>query len=160
MPFDEEEDSGPSEQSKKTGLKKVSNQKSIFDGKIKPPSQEDFEEMVQKKQDRKNGYKQKAADLAIKFRKTMEDKTLPENKNSFMKDIERDLLTDMINLAIEINSDQSETEGMGSLSWITLLMKTILAQRDKINILEYNVENLNKKINTLEVSLDKMKKSD
>jgi hypothetical protein len=147
MPFDEEDDNNqPSIQSQKVGLKNVSPQKSIFDSMPKKPTQEDLEKNVKKIQEKASHYKIKAAELATQFNKTMADKTLPQNKNLFQKDAERDLLGQMIQLAIDINNDGREQEGMGSLSWITLLLRTCFVQRDKINNLEYAVSQLEKKM--------------
>jgi len=161
MPFDEEDqDTGPSEHSKKIGLKKVSDQKSIFDNAPKKPTKEEFELKVKERQDRQTGYKQKAADLAVKFRRMMEDKTLVQNRSVFAKEIERDVLSEMIQLAMDINADPSEQEGMGSLSWITLLFKTCLSQRDRLNNLEFISEDLGKKIKSISESLDSKKSSE
>lgn len=146
MPFDDEDNEQPSLQSKKVGLKNVSSQKSMFDTMPKKPSQEDLDTKVKQIQDRSSAYKGKAADLASQFNRSMADKTLPQNKNLFQKDAEKEILSQMVQLAIDINNDPSEKEGMGSLSWIVLLLKTCFSQRDKINQLEYQQTILNGKI--------------
>jgi hypothetical protein len=160
MPFDDEygEDIH-SEQSQKSGLKKISSQASIFDDLPKRQSKEDFDKKVRQVQEKDSGYKVKAAELADKFRKTMNDKTLSANKNVFAKEMEKELLTDMVQLAIDINNDSKELEGMGSLSWITLLLKTCFSQRDKINSLEYLIFSLDKKVDSFQ-ALDKKKNSE
>lgn len=151
MPFDEDEDDLPAD-NQKSRLKNVSTQQSIFD-KIPPkPSQKSFEKQVQSIQEKNNQYKQRAAELAIQFKKSVEDKTLPQNKNMFASEIERELLSKMIELAVEINNDPNEQEGMGSLGWIALLLRTILSQRDKINKLEYNLSTLEKKLEPANLS--------
>ena len=71
----------------------------------------------------------------------------------------------MIKLAVDVNNDPNEQEGMGSLMWIVLLLKTLLMQRDRINQLEYVVSQLEKKndfslienkiINEINLALDK-----
>lgn len=147
MPFDEEDNDKISEHSKKIGLKNVSSQKSIFDTMAKKPTQNDLDNKVKKMNDKSTKYKIKVADLTIQFNKTMADKTLPQNQNVFQKDLERDLLLKMIQLAIDINNDESESEGMGSIGWIVLLFKTCFSQRDRINNLEYMLYNLEKKTN-------------
>lgn len=155
MPFDEEESDQP-EQSKKVTLKNVSSQKSIFESMPKKPTPEEFDQKVKRVQERASHYKAKAADLATQFNKSMADKTLPQNKNMFQQELEKDLLQQMVQLAIDINNDPNEKEGMGSLSWITLLLKTCFSQRDKINRLEYAVSQLEKK----SAALDASKKSE
>lgn len=166
MPFDEEEsDDLPSEHAQKVGLKKVSTQKSIFDSKPKKPSAEEFDKKVKKIHERSSSYKAKAADLALQFNKSMSDKTLKSNKTIFSSEIEQDLLGKMIQLAIEINADPIEQEGMGSLSWITLLLRTCFNQRDRINSLEFALSQIDKKMEAIISSeiiraLDKRKNSE
>lgn len=143
MPFDEEEEE---EISVKKGIKNVSTQKSMFDSVPKKPTQADFEKKVQIAQQQSVNYKQQASELAINFKKIMEDKTLSENKNIFAIEVEKELLAKMVQLAVDINNDPNEQEGMGSLSWIILLFKTVLAQRDRINKLEYQIFQLEKKL--------------
>lgn len=161
MPFDEEEDSV--DETKKIGIKSVSSQKSIFDSMQKKTTQEDSDKKIKNIQERTSAYKIRAADLATQFNKSVSDKTLSQNKNVFQRDTEKELMTKMIQLAIEINDDPAEQhESMGSLGWIALLMRTCFAQRDKINKLEYVVYQLDKKITLIEENyktIDKEPKS-
>ena len=143
MPFDEEDDL---DSNRKIGLKKVSSQKSMFDEIPKKPTAEDFQKKVTATQEKSLNYKQRASELAIQFKKICEDKTLVQNKSVFASEIEKEVLSKMVELAIEINNDPNEQEGMGSLSWITLLMKVVLSQRERINVLEYNLSLLEKKL--------------
>lgn len=142
MPFDEED---PKEFVPKIGLKQVSGQKSMFEAKVRKPTQQEFQQKVHESQEKLSDYKKRASDLFIKFHRSMSDKTLSQNKNVFGNEAEKEMLQDMIQLAIDINADPNEKEGMGSLTWITLLFKTCLSQRDKLNDLEYAVSNLQKK---------------
>lgn len=155
-----EEDPQPSTQAQKISLKSVSTQKSIFEQMQKKPSQEEFNKQVQNVQDRNLTYKTKVAELAIQFNKVMSDKTLKQNKNIFAIELEKELLSKMIQLAVDINIDPNEQEGMGSLGWITLLLKTCFFQRDKINQLEYDVNQLNLKIRDIFVQNDRNKKNE
>jgi hypothetical protein len=153
MPFDEEYDNDqPSVQSQKVGLKNVSSQKSIFDNMPKKPTQEDLDRKVKKVEERASGYKAKAAELVVQFNKSMADKTLPQNKNMFQKEVEMELLREMIKLAQEINSSVHEREGEGSLSWITILLKNSFVQRDRINVLEYQLSQLSAKTDPANLS--------
>lgn len=144
MPYDD--DYAPLPTTKKDNLKSVSSQKSIFDNIPKKPSKEELDNKVKNIQDRAVDYKSRTADLAIQFKKTMDDKTLPTNKSSYAVDMERELLSNIIILASEINNDENEGEGMGSLSWIAQLFKQCLAQRDRMNKMEYALFVLEKKI--------------
>lgn len=152
MPFDDEDKEVASVQSSKVGIKNVSSQKSIFDNMPKKPSAEDLNTKVKAIQERENSYKNKTAELAIQFNKAINDKTLRSNKNIIQKEVETELLREMVKLAQEINADLKEREGEGSLSWITLLLKTCFVQRDKINELEYTLAQLSKKIDTPNLS--------
>jgi hypothetical protein len=152
MPFDEEDDNDPSPQSQKVGLKKVSSQKSIFDSMPKKPNQEDLDQKVKGIQERASQYKSRTADLAVQFNKTLADKTLQQNKNLFQNELENELLKNMVRLAQEINADELERDGEGSLSWITLLLKTCFNQRDRINKLEYSLNQLEKKTDPVKLT--------
>lgn len=145
MPFDEEDNDLPSAHSQKVGLKNVSSQKSIFESMPKKPTQDELDTKVRAVQDRNSSYKNRAATLAVNFHKVMADKTLPQNKNSFQKEIETELLKEMINFASDINNDPNEKEGIGSISMIALLLKNSITQRDKINLLEYHAGQIEKK---------------
>jgi hypothetical protein len=143
MPFDEEKEI---EIEAKTGIKKVSSQKSIFESTPKKPSMKDLNEAVQKIEENNIGYKKRAAELSLAFKKMVNDKTLNQNKTVFMQETEQELLVNMIKLASQINNDPNEQEGIGSLMWVTLLFKTCLSQRDRINNLEYATSKLEKNI--------------
>jgi hypothetical protein len=84
----------------------------------------------------------------------MDDKTLAQNKTVFMIDLEREVLSKMVDLAVTINNDELENEGMGSIMWIVTLLKNSFKQRNKINELEYEIFQLKKLIN--EDSLNKI----
>lgn len=145
MPFDEE----PKEpRQNKVTLKQVSSQKSMFDAVPKKPTQQEFQQQVHASQERSSSYKVRASKLAQDFGRMMKDKTLPQNKNIFSQEAEREILGGMVQLAIEINNDPSEQEGMGSLSWITVLLKTCMEQRDRLNTLEYQMSLMEKKIDS------------
>jgi hypothetical protein len=160
---DDEEEIMPSQ---KVGLKKVSSQKSIFDSIPKKPTQDQLDQNVKGIQERASQYKSRTAELATQFIKTLADKTLQQNKNQFQNEIESELLRNMVRLAQEINADIAERDGEGSLSWITLLLKTCFNQRDKINRLEYSISQLEKKTDPAHLSelintvLDSKKKSE
>lgn len=148
MPFDEE-DEEKKVSSPKVGLK-LNNKNSILGEVAKKPSKEEFVKKAAEVNEQLNVYQQRAADLAIKFKKVLEDKTLPVNKNIFSMDAERDLLSDLVKLGIDMNLDENEVEGMGSMGLIMLLFRSLLIQRDKINNLEYTLLGLENKIKALD----------
>jgi hypothetical protein len=144
-PFDEDPKE-PREQ--KVKLKQVSSQQSMFDNAPKKTTPQEFQQQVHAQQEKSNSYKVRASKLAMDFGRLMTDKTLPPNKSLFAQEAERETLSNMIQLAIEINNDSNEQEGMGSLGWITLLFRTCMVQRDLINQAEYKLEQLEKKIDS------------
>jgi hypothetical protein len=139
----------PDEYTPKGGVK--SQGQSMFDNKRRPTAQE-FQQKVQQSQEKMSGYKKRAAELFVQFQKTVGDKTLPQNRNIFNAEAEKEMLQNMLQLAGEINNDPNEQEGMGSLTWITLLLKTCLSQRDRMNELEYALSTLQKKYESTAMS--------
>jgi len=128
---------------------KAPKTKSIFDGAPKKPSREEFEKKASEANDRLNSYPERSAELVPLFIKLVNNKTLLQNKTIVDTDIERDIITKLTELALEINDDQLERNGAGAIGLNVLLMKCMLIQRDKINTLEYAVEQLKIEINTL-----------
>ena len=84
------------------------------------------------------------------FKKILDDKTLLQNKNIFSLDLEKEIISNLARLAIDMNTDENEIEGMGSVSIITLLLRTSIIQRDRINSLEYKSTLLENRIKELE----------
>ena len=148
-PFEDDYDTANIESKPKVGLKNISSQKSMFDNVDKKVTQQDFDNKIKSIQESQSLYKRRSADLVLKFKKIMNDKTLKQNKNVFIVEMEKEVVLEMIKLAIEINNDVDEEDGMGSMSWITLLLQQAIAQKDRINELEYQLFQL-KKILTAE----------
>ncbi len=59
----------------------------------------------------------------------------------------------MTALAVEINNDPHEQEGMGSMGWITLLLNVCLIQRDRLNKLEYEIAKLKQQCDPAAISV-------
>lgn len=165
MPFDDDYKKLP-DQPPPSGLKNVSSQKSMFDNRPRKQTQQEFDQRVKNVEEIKSGYKAQTADLGVAFNKLMADKTLPENKNILSQDMEREVLVRMVRLAEAINNDPAEEkDGNGSLSWVALLLKTCLNQRDKLNQQEYEFSKFKSQVSALikqEISaaLDKKKESE
>jgi hypothetical protein len=129
-----------------SGLKQSVGPKSMFDGLPKKPRQDDLDNQVKDIRNKSNAYKAKSADLGIKIMQLMKDQTLNINKNQIMSQVEMETIKNLIDLALEINNDDQEDSGIGSISCIVLLFKTCLLQRDKINNIEHKLSLLEKKI--------------
>lgn len=148
MPFD---DSKPPQNTPKVGLK-LQNSNSMFANVVKKPTQQELHNNVQQMQEKSQGYKERAADLALQFRKMLDDKTLLQNKNVFLIDLEREVLLKIAHLTSEMNLDEEEDDGsgVGSIGMITLLLRCLLIQRDKINELDYSLNQLNLKLKNIQ----------
>jgi len=120
---------------------KINNEKSMFN-KPPEPSAEDIELNAARVFDKYELRKRKCADLGARYLNALNDKTLQENKSPIQKDIEKETLSNLISIGIEINTDESENEGMGSIALITLLLNCLLKQRDKINGLSFRLNKL------------------
>jgi hypothetical protein len=135
---------------KKSNLKQVSAQKSIFDSMPKKPSQDDLNRKVQDIQDKDMSFKVTAMDLTSQYKKSIADKTLKQNKSVFAAELEQELVGKMIQLGLQINDDEMQKHnGSGSMGWIILLLKTCLYQRDRINDLEHTLFQFDKKIESV-----------
>ena len=159
---------GPQEYTPKVTMKKQGST-SMFDNQPRKPTPQEFQQKVQEGQETLAGYKRRAAELFVQFQKSMGDKTLAQNRNIFNRETEKEMLQNMLHLASEINNDPNEQEGMGSLTWITLLLKMCLAQRDRMNELEFALESYQRKSSAalteavkkeIALALDKKKESE
>lgn len=149
MPNDKNDPSplqGPEEYTPKGGVK--SQGQSMFDNRPKRQTQQEFQQKVQQSQETLAGYNKRAAELFVQFQRSMSDKTLPQNRNVFIVETEKEMLQNMLQLATEINNDPNENEGMGSLTWIILLFKTCLSQRERMNEMEFALVTLQKKLDS------------
>lgn len=97
----------------------------------------------------RNARNKEALELAKKFMGLVKDKTLPENKTPISKDVENEVINDLIQFALDINDDPEERNGMGSSALINLLFKVVLVQRDAINQLDYKIAQLTKQLSSL-----------
>ena len=74
------------------------------------------------------------------------DKTLARNKGGIVADLEREARTDLIQLALDQNNDENEQDnGKGSVIVLSVLTKIILLFRDRINDLEFEIQEMKKK---------------
>lgn len=142
----------------KVGIK-ISNKQSMFANTPKKPSVENFEKQAITANNKSVDYAQHAAKLTASYMKMMADKTVTENKTIFEVDIEKEIISNLVKLGIEINVDELQEEGMGSIGLVSLLFQTVISQRDKINYIEYAINLLNKKLIALELASVDTKKN-
>lgn len=128
------------------------------------PSAETFQKQAGEANDRAIDFSKRAQELATRFVKMMEEKTLVQNKSVFAIDIEKETMTDLIKLGIEINNDETlpvdQPGGMGSIGLISMLFRSLIGLRDRVNNLEYSLNLANKKIILLESTTVDAKKGD
>lgn len=153
-PFDDDDDSGSGKP--KPGLK-VNNKNSMFSSLPKKPDPAAFQQQVKESQEKIMGYELEASQLAAMFQKLLDDRTLPENKNQLSLEAERELIGKIVDIAVKLNNDENEQEGMGSVGASILLFRAALLHKDKINRLEYTLAQAEKRIKSLE---EKIKLSD
>lgn len=136
---------------------KINNKKSNIS--VPAPSKEEaLEKAAAETVSKMNEYKKRSWDLGAKFKSIMENDVLLENKTILLKNLESDILTQLSQLATEINNDVSIPEdSVGSVALIQLIMKMLIFQKDKINQLKFQIEKLEnnlKKINSKNETID------
>lgn len=163
MPFDDESQKSSTQ---KVGVK-LNNSQSMFANNTKKPSREEFEKKAVEANNKLTEYQERAVQLSLNYKKLLDDKTLPQNKNIFQQDAEKEVISNLMQLAIDMNTDPNEEEGMGSVGLISLLCRCMLIQRDKINELSYDVAQarknfteLEKQLKTVQETVDSQKKSE
>jgi len=107
-----------------------------------------FEEAAKRTHDKLQGYQSQALELGRSFIKMINDKKLKCNKGPLENSFERETINKLISFAIDVNNDEHEREGMGSVGLITLMMNSILKMRDHINDLEHELSLIEKKLSS------------
>ena len=80
--------------------------------------------------------------LSIELLSMMDDKTLPINKNSLIKDNETRTLKELITFTKRLDNDEMEELNAGVTALSTLLLTLLLRQRNRMNELEFEIETL------------------
>ncbi|HWZ23230.1 MAG TPA: hypothetical protein VNW06_11285 [Cytophagaceae bacterium] len=149
MPFDEEDDV----EIKQKVTIKPSGKESVFDKMPKKITKQEFEQKAAEANAKLNSYSERALENTMAFKKLMEDRTVPQNKSVFSGDLEKEVISNLMNLAIDMNEDPHEKEGMGSVGLIVFLFRLLLSQKDRVNELDYKVHTLEKKLGQAEVHI-------
>lgn len=146
--FETEMTDEEAEASRNSGLKiKPSRSRAV-----QKQAQEDFQQQVMRTNKRLDGHLKDAYELGIEFTKLMSDTRIADNIGPYERSFEKEIVRKLINYAITVNNDDQEQEGMGSVSLITLLLKTLFKLRDKTNQLSYDNHLLARRIQQLEKS--------
>lgn len=136
--------------SSKPKVELKSQGKSMFDDQPKKPTKETAQKQAAVVNDRINSYNERAIETTTAFMKLLNDTTIPDNKNVFSADIEKEVIGKFQQLMLDIENDEQQLMGMGPIGGISFLMRVILMQRDKLNQLTYKQHLLEKQIANLE----------
>lgn len=152
--FTEETADLPEDLSESDGLKLKNNKSMFSNDKDRRPSSSDFEKSVSNYKHNDLDLKNKVGELSIKFKSFITDKTLKEQRSSIKKDLESSTVRELSEIALRLNGDQNQPEGIGSVGIGALLMQIILLQRDQINDLSYQIMELKKSVQINEKKKD------
>lgn len=133
LPFQDD-----SERSTKSNLK-INNESSAVSAPG-PTQKQRFDSVAEQVHARSEEYKKQAYELGKKFIRMVEDKILPENKGPTAKSVESQIINELLMLGVAMNTDQTQEEGMGGIGIVTLLIKGMLYQRDRINNLQWRLD--------------------
>lgn len=144
LPF---EDNTDVEQKLNSNIK-LDNSKSRFAKKPEEQrhSKDDFQNKINEHQNKEIEIKEKIASLSTQFVSFIKDQTLAENKSPIKLDLEKDISRQLVNLCLELNNDDTQPEGIGSAGMIMLLLRTTLIQRDIINNISHELDQIKQKL--------------
>ena len=113
---------------------------------------EEYKERFEENADKTIKYHQdkgsKAIEVISRYLKMAEDKTLVRNRGSIANDVEREIRQQIIQLALDMNNDENEEDnGKGSVVVLSAVTKIILLYRDRLNDLEYEIQQLKRELN-------------
>ncbi len=133
---------------KKTSNVKLDASKSRFASKAndKQTSSGNLHDQVSEFKEHEKQVAQEIMSLSRTYMGFIKNKTVRENKSPIEDDLEKETVQKLIQISMELNNDDTQPEGIGSLGLINLLFRSVLAQRDIINNLEYRYELLNRKL--------------
>lgn len=155
--FDDDDGKKKPPQAKQRMGLKLTNQNSVFANVPKKPTVAEQEQIVKEVIKRDQDYKERAAALSLSFKKLLDDRILPKNKNVFVADMERDVIGKLAQLGLDIENDENVEElGIGIIGLTNLLFRSFLIQRDKINMLDYAIHEQQLKLNELELKLNSL----
>lgn len=147
--FESEMTDEEAEASRNSGLKLQPSRTRLVNKQAK----QDFQQQVMNTHKRLEGHLKDAYELGTEFTRLMSDTRVSDNIGPYDRSFEKEIVRKFIDYAITVNNDDQEKEGMGSVSLITLLLKTAFKLRDRINQLSYDNHLLERRIQHLEKSI-------
>ncbi len=134
---------------------KINNEKSTVATPVNATT-DTFKKEAAEAAGRLDEYKKRSWDLGIKFKGIMESSVLVENKSILIKDLESETLVQLAQLANDINNDESQPEGTGSIALCQLIMKMLLLQKDMCSLQKFRIEQLEKQAIVFRDRLDEL----
>ena len=121
-------------------IKNKSEEKRLNDKKEREEYKQKFSQNADRTVVHHTESSKKAVEVITRFMNLSQDKTLKINRGSIAEDVEREARQDILQLALDLNNDESEPDnGKGSVVVVSLLSKILLTYRDRINELEYEL---------------------
>jgi hypothetical protein len=148
MPFQE---ARPDREMPKPSNLKITNESSAV-ATPGPTRKQVFDKVATASHERSEEYKRRAYELGKSFVRIIEDRKLVSQKGPTAKSVEAQALNELLMLGAEMNMDETQEEGMGSIGVITLLIKGLILQRDRNNEMSYRLDQMEKNIRSLEAA--------
>ncbi len=147
LPFEDDE-----KVEKQVSKVKLDASKSRFSSKNeeKKPNDKSLHDRVVEFKEHEKEVAQEIMQLSKTYIGFIKNKVVKENKSPIEEDLEKETVQKLIQISMELNNDDTQPEGIGSLGLINLLFRSVLAQRDIINKLEYRVVLLERKLSSPE----------
>lgn len=149
MPFEDDEVDLASIVKNKYQIRKTNEGSVVNKPSMQPKKQEALEKEANEFAELKASFKEDIFILNRKFASIVNDKTLSRNKSSKDIDQEREILSQLANLSVEMDNAEVEGKTAGAVGLSSAALGYILLQRNKINDLNYKVESLSAALNAL-----------
>ena len=134
---------------------KLSSERSRFSKQDpKGPSEEEFKKEVREYKQRDMDVKLRIADLTNKYKGILMDRTVDDNKSPIQKDLEASVVSELVQVGLQLDNDQDQPEGVGSIGLCNLLLQVNLLQRNTINKISYDVAVLTQMVTDLTKLVD------
>lgn len=122
---------------------KLNNKNSAF--KKDEETKESFEEKIRNNEHKQLDFNSRAYKLGSKFIESITDRTLPENRSTVTRNLEKELISEIQKLSLEMNDSKSnQPEGMGSVIVEALMLSSFLKFRDRLNDIDFRLAKLEK----------------
>jgi hypothetical protein len=125
---------------------KINNDRSSIATPPAQSAQEALDAKAGKVMEKIDEFKIRTLELATKYKTLFDSKVLAPNKTQLIKDAEREIITNLVKLALEMEADDFQPIGQGSTSLLSLTMNIMLMMRDRMNELEFRIERAEKEL--------------